>query len=109
VRHLDHAGRELGAQLDRGRDVARFGQRDDLLLDGGADAGQLGGAVLTGQRQYGRGRLTDRLGRVAVGVRAVDGGAVELGQIAQLVQGGGDLGVRGLGLPSYVTYRSGGT
>ena len=51
VRHRDQARRELGPQLDRGRDRALVGQRDDLLLDRVADSGQLGGAALAGQSE----------------------------------------------------------
>ena len=103
VGHLDHAGRELGAQLDRGRDRALVGQGEDLLLDDRPDAGKLGGAALAGEPQHRHRRLTHRLGGVPVGHDAVDGGAVELGQVAQLVERGGDLGVGRIRHLRYVT------
>ena len=92
--HLDHAGRELGPQLGRGGDVAGVGQVDDLLLDDRPDAGQLGGASLPREAEHRHRRLAHRLGGVAVGHHAVDRAAVELGKVAQFVEGGRDLGVR---------------
>ena len=86
-------GRELGPQLLRRRDLAGVDERLDLLLQGGADPGQLGGPARARQpRHRGRG-LAHRLGRVAVGHDAVDDRPVELVQVAQLLQGGGDLAV----------------
>ena len=58
---------------------------------------QLGRAALAGQRGHGHRRVAHRLGRVAVGDHAVLDGAVELVEVAELVEGGGDLGVREVG------------
>ena len=68
-----------------------------LLLERLADARQLGDPAVAGQRDDRDGRLAHRLGRVAVGDHAVDDRAVELVQVAELVEGGGDLGVREVG------------
>ena len=78
--------RELGAQLDRRRDVAVVGQGQDLLLDDRADARQFGGATLAGQRGHRHRGVAHRLGRVAVGHDPVDDRPVELVEVAELVQ-----------------------
>ena len=54
---------------------------------------QLGRAALARERRHRDGRVADRLGGVAVGDDAVDARAVELVQVAKLVERGGDLGV----------------
>ena len=94
MRHIDHAGRELGAQLHGGRDRPLVRQRDDLLLDDLADARQLGGPALARQPQHRDGRVAHRLGGVPVGDDAVERGAVELAQVTQLVERGGNIAVR---------------
>ncbi len=93
LRHLDQPGRELRAQLLQCRDLAGLGQRHDLLLQGRADTGQLDGLSLAGELRDLRGGLAHRLGAVAVGDDPVDRGTVELLQVAELVERGGDLAV----------------
>ncbi len=73
------------------------GQGDDLLLDRRADARQLRGAAVPGQCGDRHGCVAHRLGGVAVGHDAVDDGAVELVQVAELVERGGDLSVGRIG------------
>ena len=51
ARHLDQSRRELRAQLDQRGNLARLGERDDLLLDDRADPWQLGRAALAGERR----------------------------------------------------------
>ena len=95
-RDLEQAGRELGPQLGRGGNHAVVGERHHLLLDRRADPGQLGRAALAGQAGHRHRGVADRLGGVAVGDDAVDDGPVELVQVSELVERGGDLGVRGV-------------
>ena len=87
-------GGNLRAQLDERRDRAVVGEREDLLLDRSRRPRELGGAALARERRHRHGRLADRLGGVPVRDDPVDRGAVELVQVAELVEGGGDLGVR---------------
>ena len=77
----------------RGRDVALGQQRVDLLGDRLAHPRQVGRPALRGQLGYRLAGVADGLGRVAVGQDAVDDRAVQLVERAQLVEGGGDLGV----------------
>ena len=82
---------------DRLRDVAVLEQRRELRLERRADPRQLGGATGAHERRdRGRG-VADRLGRVAVGDDAVDDRAVELVEVAELVERRGDLAVRRVG------------
>ena len=97
AREIHEPGRELGPQLlDRG-DLARLEQRVDLLLQRPPDPGQLGHPAVAGQRRDRGRRLADRLGRVAVGEDPVDHGAVELVEVGELVEEGGDRGVGRVG------------
>ena len=91
--HLDQRGRELSLQLRRGGDLAAVEQRQDLLLQRLADAGQLGRPAGTGEVLDRDGALPDHSGRLAVGEHAVPDRPVELVQRRQLGQGIGDLGV----------------
>jgi hypothetical protein len=62
----------------------------ELLLQRLADAREAGDAALARQRTHRDRRVTDRLGRVAVGDHAVHDGPVELVEVTELVEGGGD-------------------
>jgi hypothetical protein len=93
---LQQAHGELGPELDRRRDVAVVGEGQDLLLDDRADARQLGGAALAGQRGDRDRRVAHRLGRVAIRDDPVDDRPIELIQVAQLVQSLGDLRIGGV-------------
>ena len=97
LHHRDQPRRDAGAQLLRGGDVARLVQRLELLLERLADARQLGDPSLAGEADDGHGGVADGLGGVAVGDHAVGDRAVELVEIAELVEGGGDLGVGEVG------------
>ena len=90
----DQPGRELRAQLHGGGDVARLVQRAQLLLERLADARQRRHLALARQAHHRHRRLADGLGRRAVGDHAVGDRAVELIQVAELIEGGGDLRVR---------------
>ena len=90
---VDQPGRELGAQLFGRGDRARVEQREDLLFERLADARQLAGASRAGERG-------DRHGCVAHGPRgapvrlhAMDYRAVELVQVAELIESLCDRGV----------------
>ncbi len=89
----DQPRRELRPQpLGRG-DLARLGEGQDLLLQGLSDPGQLAGAALPcqpGDRHRG---LADGLGGRAVCDHAVDDRPVELVEVAQFLEGVGDLGI----------------
>jgi hypothetical protein len=104
VHDLDQPRRELAAQLHERRDVASLVERAQLLLERLADARHGRHAPLARHRDDRHGRLAHRLGRVAVGDHPVGDGAVELVEIAQLVEGGGDLGVGRVGHASPVGY-----
>ena len=84
-------GGELRPQLLGRRDRARVQQRVDLLGDRLADPGQLHHAARAGELLHRRRRIADRLGRIAVGDHPVDDGAVELVEVAELVERGGYL------------------
>ena len=99
VHHRDHAARELRAQLDRLRHVAGVDQRLELGLQRLADAGQLGDLAVARELLDGDRRLAHGLGGGAVGEDAVGDGPVELVEVGELLEGGGDLGVRH-GVPS---------
>ena len=86
LRHRHEPRRELGPQLLGGRRRAGVEHRRQLLLERLADPGQLGDAALADERRDRHGRLADHLRRVAVGDDAVDDRAVELVQIAELVE-----------------------
>jgi hypothetical protein len=77
--YLNQPGRELCAQLHRGRNRPVIGERQNLFLNRAADARELGGATLPGQRGHRNGRLADSFGRVAISDHPVDDRAVELG------------------------------
>src|SRR5919202_523685 len=95
--HVDQPGRELRAQLLGGRDRPGVEQRDDLLLERAPDPGQLRYLALARQRGHRARRLAHGLRRVAVGEDAVYDGAVELVEVGQLVEEGGDRGVGWIG------------
>ncbi len=97
ARHLQQAGRELRPQSGGLRDVTGLDERDQLRLQRRADAGQLGDAALARERGDRDGGVARDLGGVAVGDDAVDDRAVQLVEVAQLVEGGGDLAVGGVG------------
>ena len=92
------AGRELAAQPLGGGDVARLVERPQLLLERLADARQLGDAALARELHRPRRRTRARpwrpCGRRS---RGTDDRAVELVEVAELLEGGGDLGVGGGG------------
>jgi hypothetical protein len=93
---LEQARGELGAELDRSRDLAIVGEGEHLLLDDRADAGQLSRPTFACQRGHGDRRVADRLGGVAVGDDPVDDRPVELVEIAEFIQRDCDLCVRGV-------------
>ena len=95
--HRDQPGGELRAQLHGSRDLARVDQRLDLLLQRLADPRQLGRTTLGGEACDRDRRLADGLGRRAVGDDAVDDGAIELVEVAQLLESVGDHAVGGCG------------
>ena len=97
VHHRDQADRDLRAQLDGRRDVAGLVQRQQLLLERLADVRQLGDAALAGERGDGHGGVAHGARGVAVGDHAVLDRAVELVEVRQLLEGGGDLGVGQVG------------
>ena len=97
--HRDDARRVLGAQLLGRRDRAGLDQRDDLLLERRADALQLGRTAFARERRHRHGRLANLLGGGPVGDDAVDDRAVQLVEVAQLVE---RLGDRRIG---YVAHR----
>ena len=66
--------------------------------------GELGDAPLAGQPDHGDGGVAHRLGGVAVRDHAVLDRAVELVEVAELVEGGGDLRVREVGHRTAVGY-----
>ena len=101
---LDQARRELRPQLHEGRDVARLVERAQLLLERLADAGDGRHATLARHGDDRDGGLAHGLGRVAVGDHPVGDRAVELVEVAELVERGGDLGVGGVGHSSFVGY-----
>ncbi len=82
------------AQLRRLLRVARLDQRVQLLLERLADARELGHAAVAHELLDGHGGLAHRPGGGAVGEDAVGDGPVELVEIGELLEGGGDLGVR---------------
>ena len=96
-------GGNLSRRLD-GRDVAGLVERVDLLLERLADAVDLGHPALARQRGDRHGGLAHGLGRRAVGDHAVGDGAVELVEVAELVEGGGDLGVGEVGHAGPLAY-----
>ena len=104
VHDRDQPGRELVAQLLRGRDVAGLVERVDLLLERLADAVDLGHAALARHRGHRHRGLAHGLGRRAVGDHAVVDRAVELVEVAELVEGGGDLGVGQVGHGRRLAY-----
>ncbi len=97
VHDREQPARELVAQLLGRRDVAGLVEREDLLLEDLADPVELGDAAVARQLHHRHGRLADGLGRRAVGDHAVGDGAVELVEVAELVERGGDLGVGQVG------------
>jgi hypothetical protein len=95
-RHLDQTRRELRAQLDQRRNLAGLRQRHHLFLDDRADPGQLGRPTVPRQAGDRNRRFAHRLGGIAVSDDPMDHSSVELVEVAQLVQRGGDLGVGGV-------------
>jgi hypothetical protein len=89
-RHVDQPGRELRAQLLERGDRAGVEERHELLLERLADAGQRRHTALPGEPRDRHRRVADGLRRVAVGDDAVDDRAVELVEIAELVEVGRD-------------------
>ena len=85
--------REALAELHRRRDLAGLDQVADLLLERRADAGELGDAPLARERGDRDGGVADDLRGVAVGEHAVDDGAVELVEVAELLERVRDLAV----------------
>ena len=94
VHHRDQAARELRAQLLGLRRVAGLDQRLELGLERLPDARQFGHAPVAHELRDRHGGLAHRAGRGAVGEHAVLDRAVELVEVGQLLEGGGDLGVR---------------
>ena len=96
-RHLDHAGGELRPQLLRGGDRRRS---PAARRSSPRASRRRPGARSPGPRAPSRatelGRLADRLRRVAVGDDAVDDRAVELVEVAELVERGREVAVRGV-------------
>jgi hypothetical protein len=82
-----------------------LGQGDDLLLQGCADSRQVCG--MTVERELGdlSGGLPHRLRAVAIRDDPVDLGAVELIEVAELIQCDGDLGVGRVGQEASVRGR----
>ena len=76
--------------------VAGVEQRDELLLERLADPGQRVTVPCARHRRDRHRRLARRLRRRAVGEHAVHDRAVELVEVGELVEGGGDLEVRGV-------------
>jgi hypothetical protein len=90
ARDRNQTRRELGAQPLRRRDSATVEQREDLLFQRRADTRQLARAAIARQRRdRQRGVAHAPRGR-AVGQHAVNDRAVELVQVAELLQGVGD-------------------
>jgi hypothetical protein len=89
----DQARRELGPQPLRSGDRAGVDEREDLLLQRLADARQLGCTALAGERGDRHGRRAHGLGGGPIGDDAVDDRAVELVQVAELLQCVGDRSV----------------
>src|SRR3954453_4460163 len=96
-REVDEPRRELRPHLLHRRDRPRREQRLELLLQGAPDARQLGHGPRARHLRHGAGGLAHGLGRVAVGEHAVHHGPVELVEVAELVEQGGDGGVRWIG------------
>ena len=94
VHHRDQAAGELRAQLRGLLRVAGLDQHLELLLQRLADAGKLGHAAVAHELLDRHGRLADRPRGGPVRDHAVLHGAVELVEIPELVEVGGDLGVR---------------
>ena len=97
VHDRDEADRDLGPQLDRGRDVAGLVERQQLLLERLADVRQLGDLAVARERGHRHRGVAHRARRVAVGDHAVLDRAVELVEVGQLVERGGDLCVGEVG------------
>ena len=97
VHDRDQPARELVSQALGGRDVARLVERVELLFERLADAADLGHAAFARHRDHRHRGLAHGLGRGAVGDHAVGDGPVELVEVAELVEGGGDLGVGEVG------------
>jgi hypothetical protein len=93
----DQADRDPRAQLDQGRDVAGLVERQHLLLERLADARQLGDAAVAGERGDRHGGVAHRAGGVAVSDHSVLHRAVELVEVGQLLERGGDLAVGEVG------------
>ena len=93
-RDLDQAGRELRAQLDQRRNRPVVGEREHLLLDDPPDARQLRRPPLPRHRGHRHGRIPHRLRGIAIRHHPMDHRPIELIQIPQLIEGGGDFGVR---------------
>ena len=91
--HLDQRGRELSLQLCGGGDLAVIDQREDLLLERLAHAGQLGGPAGAGKLLDRHGALPDHPSRLAICEDPVPDRPVELVQRRQLGERVGDLGV----------------
>ena len=66
-------------------------ERHDLLLERAADPLELGRAALARERRDRHGRFAHGFRRAAVGEHAVDDRAVELVQVAELLERLGDL------------------
>ena len=94
VHHRDHAARELRAQLRRLLGIARVDERLELVLERLADPRQLGHAAVAHELLDGHGGLAHRPGGCAVREDAIGHRAVELVQVGELLERGGDLGVR---------------
>jgi hypothetical protein len=94
VHHRDQPARELRAQLLRLLHVARLDQPLELRLERLADPRQLGHAAFAHELLDRHGRLAHRPRGGPVGEHAVLHGAVELVEVAELVERGCDLGVR---------------
>jgi hypothetical protein len=95
--HRDQPDGDLGAQLDGTRDVPGLVERDELLLERLADVRQLGDLAVAGELHDRDGGVAHRAGGVAIGDDAVLDRAVELVEVRQLLEGGGDLGVGEVG------------
>ena len=94
LREAHELAGELRAQLLGRGDVARLDQRADLLLERLADVAATrsrGPRSAAGRRRPGELRID--VAASPVGDDAVDDRPVELVEVGQLVQGGGDLGV----------------
>jgi hypothetical protein len=97
ARHRDEARRELRPELRDRRYLAGLDERHELLLERLPDPGDLRHGARARPRGDGRRGVAHGLCRVAVRSDAMDDRAVQFVEIAQLVEDGGNLGVRRVG------------